>query len=306
MKTQKLFLLILAMLLVDGCVMQTPPPAIEQATTTQTIMPTFLPTQTRTPFPSHTSTINEPTFTPGPTLTATETNDLINRINSPDGICSLPCWAGITPGKSHWNDVFSFLDSFSKIRKHSLSQPKGYTLFVSTSETSIDDEIWFATIYLDENSIVEFLNGNGIRISISELLTKYGKPDEIRLFILGVLPEDKIEEFSLLIIYREMGFFLVFESETTNQPMLDICPPLAKIGSNFWTWNVANANAFTTINTKKSYSSYWDSWEEYKEISIATNGRITVDSFFDTYSVPDSDNLCFQVQSPYADDMRAP
>jgi hypothetical protein len=246
---------------------------------------------TVTPLPSATSS-------PYSTLIPSKAEALIEKIVTSDEICSFPCWAGIVPGKTRWSDIHSFLGSFAKVRKHSPSQPRGYTVFVPAPNTPPDNEVWFATIYLDDNNVVKYVEGNRKRISIDQLLNRYGQPDEINLFILGVLPSDPVEEFRLVISYKEQGFLMIYEGETTNQRLLDICPLGITEDPGFWIWNPEDANAFVTITEDKSYSSFWDYWPQYQDITIATKGEVTVDSFYETYSNSANTDLCFRVSSP--------
>lgn len=106
----------------------TPPattPVVVVASSTATVLPTQVPasptsTTTRTPTSTQTR-LPRPTATPLPTKTATPTKyptlDSQGRLNfvlqamKTNMGCELPCWWGITPGKTTWTEM---VDSFVK------------------------------------------------------------------------------------------------------------------------------------------------------------------------------------------------
>ena len=106
----------------------TPPattPVVVVASSTATVLPTQIPasptsTTTRTPTSTQTR-LPRPTATSQPTKTATPTKyptlDSQGRLNfvlqelKTNGGCQLPCWWGITPGKTTWSEM---VDTFVK------------------------------------------------------------------------------------------------------------------------------------------------------------------------------------------------
>lgn len=259
--------------------------------TTETQTLTFvIESSTATPLPS---------ITPPPTLTPSEAQELITKITTSDEICAFPCWAGIVSGKTYWKDISVFLESFARVKKHSPSQPSGYTILVpNLVNPSPENEDWFATVYLDDNDMVKYIEGNRKKISIAQLMNRYGIPNEIKLFILGVLPSDKVEKFQFVFSYKKHGFLIIYDGEAENKKILDICLSNIIDDPSFWVWNPEDNSAFAIITEDKLYSSFWDYWPQYQEISIATKGEITVDSFYETYTNPANADVCFQIPSP--------
>jgi hypothetical protein len=259
--------------------------------TTETQTPTFLiESSTMTSLPS---------VTPSSTLTPSEVQELITKVTTSDEICSFPCWSGIIPGKTYWSDISNFLESFARVRKNSPSQPSGYTILVpNLVNPPPENEDWFATIYLDDNDVVKYIEGNRKKISIDQLMSKYGIPDEIKLFILGVLPSDKVEKFRFVFSYKKQGFLIIYDGEAENKNLLNICLSNITDDPSFWIWNSEDDSAFAIITEDKLYSSFWNNWSQYQEISIATKGEVTLDSFYETYTNPANIDVCFQVPSP--------
>ena len=101
----------------------------ESRTSTPTkIFPTFTidPTSTETPKPTDTST-HSPTntlqhsLTPIPTISSYhEMIDLISITGDDD--CKLPCWAGITPGVTSWEEALNIIHSIDHLIKVSLDE----------------------------------------------------------------------------------------------------------------------------------------------------------------------------------------
>ena len=106
----------------------TPPattPVVVVTSSTATVLPTQIPaspTSTTTRTPTSTPTrVPRPTATSLPTKTATPTKyptlDAQGRLNfvlqalKTNGGCQLPCWWGITPGKTTWAEM---VDTFAK------------------------------------------------------------------------------------------------------------------------------------------------------------------------------------------------
>jgi hypothetical protein len=92
------------------------------------IYPTFTiePTQTETPNPSRTTTPS-PTYTPETSLTPLPTihsyHSLMNYISlTGNADCHLPCWAGITPGKTKWDDAVNLLKPINNFVEMRISE----------------------------------------------------------------------------------------------------------------------------------------------------------------------------------------
>jgi hypothetical protein len=129
-----IILLILPILFLTGCLIASsstitpfvpiPPPVLLSETPTPTfyVAPTFtetlppVPTLSATPVPTITQTI-PPSSTPWPSLTflPTVTNPLeaVRQLYGTNGGCKLPCWWGITPGKTSIELVQQFFQQFA-------------------------------------------------------------------------------------------------------------------------------------------------------------------------------------------------
>ena len=131
----RVILIVVPVLLLLGCLAppqavqdtpaasRTPAPSIEPTATpeptmtsiptaaprpTRTVLPTRPPSSTRTPISSDRTPIPSETPLPFPTLEPDAMQAFIAEMLSTNGGCELPCWWGITPGVTRWDDMVQF------------------------------------------------------------------------------------------------------------------------------------------------------------------------------------------------------
>jgi hypothetical protein len=81
--------------------------------TTATLTPTIRSTNTLEPTEIITPLF--PTWTPLPTLNAENVKQLLADLLGNNAGCRLPCFWGITPGKTTWQEASTFLESFTML-----------------------------------------------------------------------------------------------------------------------------------------------------------------------------------------------
>ena len=131
-------------------------------TSTTTIIPS--PTKTVTPFPSLTMTAL-PTWTLLPTLSSKDGVETFYEWLKGSDSCNFPCWAGITPGETSWEEAKQLIESMRGFAK--------------------------LGTFLDENCT--FGNCNEVRWSLNSPLLGVG-------YVYSQLPENKIH-----LIQMEIG-----------------------------------------------------------------------------------------------------
>lgn len=108
-------ILILILALIASCVPQN---SHFTSTTTVSIVPTITPRSSAKPSetvtlprtPTNTPTlVPSSTWTPLPTLAAEEKHAKIQELLETNNGCKLPCWWGISPGKTTWPEALHFL-----------------------------------------------------------------------------------------------------------------------------------------------------------------------------------------------------
>jgi len=167
------------------------------STPTTTLLPSQTATLTKiptlTPLPSQTATLTKiPTLTPLPTYISYEEDiRAFNKLLRTNGGCQLPCWWGITPGETTWDETHQFIQRFRDFNNIDIPQ------FINPDDSKVYavDELFSWYSYapgLDYAPTVEFEVHDNLIATIlvpSEIvasslplhiiLQKYGIPDEI-------------------------------------------------------------------------------------------------------------------------------
>jgi hypothetical protein len=207
-------------ILITGCRSPTTPVAVKPS---DFIQPTIAstPSLTSPPHPSSTP-VQKPTSTFILTLTNTTATNPTELI----GVCRLPCWWGITPGDTNWDQA---LDSLLQ------SHGKGLT----TSDISItveNGENDFVRFRRNEKDIIEKIYlvatpSNGVKYF--DLLTEYGQPSDIYLFTYKNMqttpPWLGLGERPAYVIfyYADMGILANYEffgKVDDAQNIITVCP----------------------------------------------------------------------------------
>jgi len=186
-------------------------------TTTLTPTNTLIPTATQTPTLAA-------TWTPLPTLSKEDRIDIIRILIETNGWCRFPCWWGITPGETTWQEAKQFLGTFSnKIYEEEEYQQEiqddaAYTIGYHSILVQVPNE--------DREDWILFTEIDGVVVGIRvfqlykesefyppyRILQEYGKPDEIFLeahiasyagdwsMVLNLVYQEKSFEATYLII----------------------------------------------------------------------------------------------------------
>lgn len=198
---------------------------------TSTISPNK--TMTQTPYkeniftptliPSRTSTITQiPSFTPLPTFSRSEAKQKIyNLVRDNDG-CYLPCWWGITPGITSWNDAFQYLQSLTV----KISDPKTESIYENGNKKYIS-EMRFGYRFSEslggwgdivtENQKITFIRINPDvtqhKFLLHQILNDNGKPDNIYIQT-DPYTLDNIPPFVLVLLYSNDHFMVEYNFDS--------------------------------------------------------------------------------------------
>jgi hypothetical protein len=166
----------------------TPSPSVILPLATSTRLPSLVPS-TPTPSPIHTLAL--PT-TPCPVFTADERRALARRMLETNSDCELPCWWGITPGETRWQEVIRFLglrgtDSHEPGRRvHDIMyvpldpyRPSDYGVRLIITE--YDGVVQFIEVRSEMfvGRISENFAQDWHRYSLDQVLTQYGAPSQV-------------------------------------------------------------------------------------------------------------------------------
>lgn len=178
--------------------------------------------------------ILQPTWTSQPTLTGSDALEAINAMVVTNGGCQLPCWWGITPGETSWENALIMLSMFApKIKS---SEPNSFSWDGSTYHNSVVHYVSYehsnsrirreAVIVVLDDIVSRIILRNeivGEIFDIPNLLAVYGEP--INIFIdtfnntpSGILP------FQMVLFYPNHRFVAVFNfTGNKNGEYIEVC-----------------------------------------------------------------------------------
>lgn len=221
-----------------------------------------------------------------------ETRSAVLELLKSNKGCKLPCFLGITPGQTSWNEAHEFLKTFS----------------VQHSNPSGEEDFFYSNYYLpaidiygdyDLNLELAVLNGIVYGISVHDFdipsfqlnnfLLANGKPDEIWVFTNNSSPSGNDNVGFLVSLYYKNQQMLanfgrgqaIIDSEWLNGCIMH--SPSLRI----WAWDESLNFPETTFNDLDVIQYSW------KTISEATQGKIDTDKFYSSFSNPDTEP-CFQ------------
>jgi len=170
--------------------------AVEPTTTSVvTLTPTTEYTETQTRVPTATKTVAM-TLTPTEEKKSKEEVDawLLEKVFEPE--CDLPCFWGITPGETSWEDAVEEISPYADEVNSGDAENGGYYyafLFYSAPE-KITNSILSVGIHYEVEEILSITLGGGLTkvplYSIPSVLSQYGLPGEVWLSAFSGYPND--------------------------------------------------------------------------------------------------------------------
>jgi hypothetical protein len=178
---------------------------------TQEIASSTTKTPTQQPSPTFTFTPSFiPTWTPLPTLSTNEADKLFLTWLQGTADCLFPCWAGITPGKTHWEEAIHQLAPvlelhlWKDVLKCRFGECKNFTW-----QREINNNLFSGGMYNRGNIIYSiFMEGDQPpkELSLQEVFKKYGIPKNI--FIIEYLWEAQVTNKNILACGKPEGYSL--------------------------------------------------------------------------------------------------
>lgn len=256
------------------------------------------------------------TLTPAPRPTVIDTQTIIPTLSTEDALkritelykdnggCDLPCWWGIIPGETTWEQAKQFLsplgimknDYFAAFVPREMDPLKG-PLPVDYAFGNVD-----ARFYVD-NNVVRVINANSRWVkqsfdySLSGILNVWGTPDEI-WFTLYPESVTGIPHYDIYLIYSHKGMVISRGFASTSENTMKICPQkvLEYDGIPPWfiLWSSKEDISFSTENAILSYfkSIFGDVFVQL-ENAVGTN----LGQFYETYKDPNS-TKCLEIHLP--------
>jgi hypothetical protein len=184
-------------------------------------------------------------------ISTPEGNDRQSKIKylvETNGNCSLPCWWGITPGKTTWDDAEPYIASFALEIPHAVSTGQNDLTFYPTkfpnpNSNSLDDYL-FAEIAVNKSGIIDYIFSS-TNTSLASMLASNGVPSQIWINIVTI----GTGAYTIALFY-DTGVMLVYYGTNYggNNQFITICSEdLRKANSQLWVWNSATIQTFKSI-----------------------------------------------------------
>ena len=185
-----------------------------------------------TPSPTGITPEPAPSQTLMPTLNATQRVETFRELLETNGGCRLPCWWGIVPGQSTWDetqdqlshlgwqDVATSLDSGATM--HDTYVSGGFNIEVMDIYDNQSSEIFNIISLVERTNIIESIHIQSLgwpnppvfnilwkAYMPREILRTYGEPDRVWLYTDPILMGDR-HSYDLWLIYDQLGFILKY------------------------------------------------------------------------------------------------
>jgi len=287
----------ITLLFLFGCSISVPQPPDQ--TSTLEASPTLSPLPTHTPTP-HPATS---TLTPFPLLATEDLENKIFELLRTNNGCDLPCWWGITPRESSWENAKRLL----LYLRFSVSRPRNVKLLNHYSVFEGEDIPYLFIGFIELNrGVVDALiiqTGASIysrsfqddwaRYDPANIISRHGLPSRVVVRSESLIAEPPIpitKPYSIYFFYDELGFYIRYAGDVEFKPVYRFCPSFGP-GGNL----VDNIEiAMSRINGENSLDELTSGVlilpEYYKALEDITD--LTVEEFAELYS--DDEPVCFE------------
>lgn len=266
--------------------------AFASCTATETSIPTNTNSPVATVRPSETITVvpsSSPTFTPLPTLSPEDAQVFVLELIATNGNCHLPCWWGITPGETTWEEANAFLATFASSILE--LQPNLYGVVYENLPKELSYSWVGATLHV-ENGVVQTIR-TGAYFSISEIFEIYGQPTEIWIFA-DSQSINRQAPFTIALFYMDKGILGIYNGSTNKGETLEICP--STIGGDQQAWLLWNPELNLTFEQAGANGLLFDTHPSDRplfQLEEVTNTDVA--TFYETYKDPENANVCFDM-----------
>jgi hypothetical protein len=226
-----------------------------------------------------------PTWTSKPTLPPDEAQALVMDLIATNGGCRLPCWWGITPGETTWEEARTFLETFAT-QILTLSKDV-YGVTYNNLPESVSRGAVGATITVD-NGTVQSIRSD-INFPLSETLETYGQPSEVWIKVdpQSINPE---APFTIVLFYPEQGILAGYQGTAKKGTILRFCPEKIIDYTLWFLWDPSLDLIFAGAANEVLINRPFFNLEDKTNMDFKT--------FYDTYKDPENASICFEMPDP--------
>lgn len=182
-------------------------PTVTMVVNTPSFTPTFTPTTTFTPTPIPTDL---------PTLSPEEAQATVLRLLSQSDTCKLPCWWGVIPGKTRWEEVYPFFKQFaSKITRTEQGEWTGFGVYTSVPK-SVQQRGRLAQGFRVENGVVTLISAApGPKEFTLRSVFKFFPNTVPQIYIRTYSEARESLPFYMILFYPEQGVMVRYHVDAT-------------------------------------------------------------------------------------------
>jgi len=221
-----------------------------------------------------------------------------------NGGCELPCWWGITPGKSIWQDTMNSLLSLGA----DIGQPYGtskivrYDVYFGKVVEAAVEDVW-PGIWV-QNGVVKAISINSSWVSkdfgysLSELLKRFDVPEEIWIRPVTDTGDNQLYYY-LVLMYPSEGILIeLLGNAEKNNDHLSVCPQDIFSRSPYppgvLLWNPNEQISFKQFGVEVLDDDLGWILNEYHLLQEVTPNKLSDLEFYNIYSQVDTDS-CMNV-----------
>jgi hypothetical protein len=194
----------------------TPPPTIRNLSSS-----TLLPS----------TTAQTLTFTPLPTLPPDKAQAFVLELLKSNAGCLLPCWWGITPGKTSWEEAKSFLESFTILDGiNEVNDELSFSYFQIPFPKDMGSIEHVYVIRMGIVDEIKVYNGKlAPSYNLVDMLTTYGQPDYV-LVSAYYEPRHTNYMVALAVFYLHQGILVTYYDSHVEiiGEKIKVCPQSAQ------------------------------------------------------------------------------
>ena len=262
-------------------------------------MPSLTPTPGLTPFP--------PIYTPGPTFSPAEEEAYWLELISTNGGCELPCWSGISPGKSEEKELLVFYKPWGLTKWYpwptsDALETEDYPLHVNQDgilnlavTTRLEKGI-VQSIFVLADNLLDFSLFSKVmqRYSLRNVFLKQGIPSRISLDMLsGPRERSAPWTYTMWVFYDQQGILLIYEGEglTRSGNIIQVCPDYEKVNDIRFYLQPAESNIPLERLVGSDFDPKW-----FETYSIQETTGLSLKDFYNKF-VNSTQRVCFDTSA---------
>ena len=268
-----------------------PSPTMDLSTT-----PTMTETSTRTPTETLVLITTEAptnTWTPRPTLPPDEAKAMALKMILTNGNCLFPCWMGITPGKTTWDEAYAFLATFADHFYY--TGGNSYGVFFKLPKDA--PPLYSGAAISVRNGIVESIS-TAVNLKLSDLLTSYGMPSEVKIWAIGFDTMDPVGSFTLVLFYPDKGILATYTGQNELGQTIHICPSHITGRLSWFFWDPDQHLTYSEIGRQLLLFNDPFPPHEKDYVDLPQAAGMSLETFYQQYQHPENNEKCFAMTAP--------